>query len=172
MTWSDDHKSQFDSEWLAARAFTKENWTSRGKFIRGSDPVLWDSKFDLAKTTFKFEDIVDSNDALLNWLNGICVLSNLFCSHTFIKFFVAIQNNIHCIDLEVFGMTIVTNVGPGKLKDLYGCIGVPKLNHYGQEFTVEAKVDPNNLAYTTNTLGLHLDLPYYENNPGVRKIHF
>ena len=34
-------------------------------------------------------------------------------------------------------------------------------------FEVKAKYDANNLAYTTNFLPLHIDLPYYDYIPGV-----
>ena len=35
-------------------------------------------------------------------------------------------------------------------------------------FTVMDKKDPNNLAYTSDTLGLHTDMPYDLHPPGVR----
>lgn len=40
-------------------------------------------------------------------------------------------------------------------------------------FVVENKPKPSNLAYTSNFLGLHTDLPYMTEPPGVRlPIHF
>ena len=36
-----------------------------------------------------------------------------------------------------------------------------------ENFAVKSKVDPSNLAYTSLALGLHTDLPYYTNPPGV-----
>ena len=50
-------------------------------------------------------------------------------------------------------------------------IGFTKTTHYGTHFAVKAKQNANNLAYTTNTLGMHCDLPYYLYNPGVQFLH-
>ena len=38
---------------------------------------------------------------------------------------------------------------------------------FKDEIKIQSKVDANNAAYTSKTLGLHVDLPYYENMPGV-----
>ena len=38
---------------------------------------------------------------------------------------------------------------------------------FRHNFIVEAKIDPNNLAYTTGRLALHTDLPFYDYPPGV-----
>ena len=56
---------------------------------------------------------------------------------------------------------------PQRLMTLFKRIGFSKFTHYGRDFEVKAKADPNNVAYTTSTLGLHLDLPFYLYNPGV-----
>ena len=34
-------------------------------------------------------------------------------------------------------------------------------------FEVKAKFDPSNLAFTSDRLALHIDLPYYDYVPGV-----
>ncbi len=39
------------------------------------------------------------------------------------------------------------------------------------EFTVKSEKNAVNLAYTSNTLCVHTDLPYYENPPGVQLLH-
>jgi Taurine catabolism dioxygenase TauD, TfdA family len=74
------------------------------------------------------------------------------------------------LDLEEFGITIIEDVGkdPLAIRTLSKRIGFLKLTHYGVDFVVKSKVDANNAAYTSKTLGLHVDLPYYENLPGVR----
>jgi len=40
----------------------------------------------------------------------------------------------------------------------------------GQNFTVKAKVQASNAAYTSVSLGLHTDLPYYQYCPGVQML--
>lgn len=38
---------------------------------------------------------------------------------------------------------------------------------FSEEFSVQAKADATNVAYTSGYLQLHTDLPYYEYKPGV-----
>jgi|688.fasta_scaffold2515138_1 gamma-butyrobetaine dioxygenase len=57
---------------------------------------------------------------------------------------------------------------PQTIRVLAKRIGFLKLTHYGIDFVVQSKPAANNAAYTSKTLGLHVDLPYYENMPGVR----
>ena len=47
----------------------------------------------------------------------------------------------------------------------------PEITHYGDYFRVEQKFDANNIAYTGATIGLHRDLPFYANGPGVQLLH-
>ena len=37
-----------------------------------------------------------------------------------------------------------------------------------EQFSVQAKANATNVAYTSEYLQLHTDLPYYEYKPGVR----
>ncbi len=53
------------------------------------------------------------------------------------------------------------------LSTLLKRVAFPKLTHYNETFDVVAKHEPNNIAYTPDTIGLHVDLPYYEYGPGV-----
>ena len=57
---------------------------------------------------------------------------------------------------------------PSSTKELVLRLGTPKNTHFGPFWNVVAKSEPMNLAYTSATLGLHLDLPFYENTPGVQ----
>ncbi len=41
------------------------------------------------------------------------------------------------------------------------------VSFFSENFAVKSKVDPSNLAYTPVQLGMHTDLPYYSNPPGV-----
>jgi len=51
-----------------------------------------------------------------------------------------------------------------KLKAVLSCLP------FSYHFEVKAKYDANNLAYTSNFLPLHIDLPYYDYIPGVSGI--
>ena len=39
------------------------------------------------------------------------------------------------------------------------------------DFTVKSKADPVSLAYTTETLGFHTDLSFYNYVPGMQMLH-
>ena len=75
--------------------------------------------------------------------------------------------------LQEDGISLVKEMPRTEYTVGYLCnrIGFPKTTHYGTHFAVKAKQSANNLAYTTNTLGMHLDLPYYLYNPGVQFLH-
>lgn len=75
--------------------------------------------------------------------------------------------------LDEFGITILKGV-PCKidaLKIFSKRAGFMKMTHYGDNFEVMTKPTPNNLAYTSSSLGLHLDLPYYNYIPGTQLLH-
>ena len=55
----------------------------------------------------------------------------------------------------------------GTFEEVFRRLGFMRRTHYGEKFIVEAKQAPNNLAYTSGTLGLHVDLPIYHYTPGV-----
>jgi gamma-butyrobetaine dioxygenase len=54
------------------------------------------------------------------------------------------------------------------MRELVRKVGTPKSTHFGAYFNVITKSEPMNLAYTSATLGLHLDLPFYDYTPGVQ----
>jgi gamma-butyrobetaine dioxygenase len=50
-------------------------------------------------------------------------------------------------------------------------VGFIRKTHYGEEFEVKAKDDTANVAYLSNNLQMHTDLPYYAYVPGVNLLH-
>lgn len=44
-------------------------------------------------------------------------------------------------------------------------------NIYGDISDVKASPSPINIAYSTEELGLHMDLAYYESPPGLQLLH-
>lgn len=50
-------------------------------------------------------------------------------------------------------------------------IGFIRKTHYGEEFFVRAIPNTVNVAYTSNPLQCHTDLPYYEYKPGINLLH-
>ncbi|RXG73745.1 Gamma-butyrobetaine dioxygenase [Armadillidium vulgare] len=75
--------------------------------------------------------------------------------------------------LEVFGFVLISNAPAeyGQVRQLVERVGFIKKTHYGAEFSVKAKPDPSNVAYSSGPLQLHTDLPYYEYKPGLQLIH-
>ena len=54
------------------------------------------------------------------------------------------------------------------LMNLHVLITVQPVVSFDSDFAIMSKSEPMNLAYTSATLGLHLDLPFYEYTPGVQ----
>ena len=73
------------------------------------------------------------------------------------------------VDLSKNGLTIVKGVPPDGLPELVNSVGgFHKPTHYGVDFQVTQRFENlNNLAYSSKSLGLHLDLPFYKYKPGV-----
>jgi len=71
------------------------------------------------------------------------------------------------------GLTIIRDV-PSSLAGLESVtrlVGSVKRTHYGDFWNVRSKAEANNLAYTSASLGLHTDLPYYWHTPGTQFLH-
>jgi len=75
--------------------------------------------------------------------------------------------------LREFGFSIVTDLSPdeGMVEKLAKRIGFLRETHFGVDFTVESKPDPNNVAYTAIELKAHTDLPNLEMPPGIQFLH-
>lgn len=50
-------------------------------------------------------------------------------------------------------------------------VGFIKRTHYGEEFVVTSKESTSNVAYLSQSLQMHTDLPYYEYKPGTNLLH-
>ena len=69
--------------------------------------------------------------------------------------------------MELYGIALLKNLPPNSLLEMLDSFGFPRQTHYGSRFIVQSKQNPTNVAYTSGTLGLHLDMPIYEVAPGV-----
>ena len=109
----------------------------------GTGKVFWGAEHALRR--HQFGEIVEDEKAMLDWLE----------------------------DIEAYGMTIVENtpLTTEGMKELQPKIGSVKSTHFGSFWNVKTKADAMNLAYTSATLGLHLDLPFYSYTPGVQFLH-
>ncbi len=142
LTWADGHRSTYSWQWLVERGFTGENARRRGRRFDRT-PRLWGAGADIKR--HRFDLIMEDDLRLLDFLS----------------------------DLELYGLTLVQGI-PDEASGQTGLLprlAFAKYTHYARVFEVEDKSDPNNLAYTAATLGLHTDLPYYEYVPGVQFLH-
>ncbi|KAK7069876.1 Gamma-butyrobetaine dioxygenase [Halocaridina rubra] len=76
-------------------------------------------------------------------------------------------------ELEEYGLLVLHDIPRkrGQIEILSEHVGFLKRTHYGNTFSVEQKIDANNLAYTFSTLNLHVDFPYITYVPGVQVLH-
>lgn len=75
--------------------------------------------------------------------------------------------------LEVSGVVVLTDVPceRDQIHNLAKRIGYLKPTHYGETFSVHSRADPNNLAYTGDSLDMHTDLPCLASKPNIQVLH-
>jgi gamma-butyrobetaine dioxygenase len=136
------HKSIFQKNWLRNYCYTiknKQNYISPYK--------LWDSsiKKNINKFKFEYNEIMNSDIALLNWLEI----------------------------LHSYGLAIIRNspVKKNSAFKLLNRISHVRETFFGTPFEVINIPKPNNQAYTADALTSHTDLPYYEYAPGYQFLH-
>lgn len=141
VSWSDGHEGTFSQDFFQKYGPQGSSGDFRGHYENKHQ--LW--KQDFIISHHDFNQVMDSSDVLWTFLNDLCIK----------------------------GLTIVENVPQNfeGLPSLLGRIFKPELTHYGHYWSVEQKFGANNLAYTGATLGLHIDLPYYEKCPSVQCLH-
>lgn len=107
---------------------------------------VW-SKHEFAKIfkSFEFNDVIDDDKVLMEWLDALAVNG------------IAMLKNTPDTENEV-----------NKLGERVRFI---KRTHYGDNFIVKAKATTSTFAYTTSTLQLHTDIPYYEYMPSINLLH-
>lgn len=142
--WPDGHVSAFKSEWLYSRKLTEDDESNKDLNRKGVE--FWDAKKlqgNIPRNNFR--EVMEDDRALFNWLNS----------------------------MHRFGIALVCNtpLEVGQVDKLCQRVGHPKSTHYGHNFEVKAKFGPSNLAYTSDRLPLHMDLPFYDYPPGVQLLH-
>ena len=106
---------------------------------------LWDSSYGARMVTAAASDLLQDDDALRDWL----------------------------IATKATGLSIVTEIADDEDAALAigERIGFLRETNFGRTFRVETMPDPNNLAYTSEALPLHTDLPNQELPPGFQLLH-
>jgi len=141
--WSEDnHHSCYDAKWLKKHCYTQKN-----KNIYKSPYKLWNFKFQkyLNKIKIEHEDIMQSDEALIKWLE----LLN--------KYGISIVKNAPIEKKSAFKiLNRISHIRETFFKTPFEVINIPK---------------PNNAAYTSAGLFNHTDLPYFEYAPGYQFLH-
>ncbi|KAI8428784.1 hypothetical protein MSG28_007458, partial [Choristoneura fumiferana] len=146
LTWDDGHTSEFDLNWLKFRNFTSENKKLYNDAIFKPNKSTWDGKdFQEICTKHDYKEILNSDKALYNWLHN----------------------------LSVYGVALIQNTPntTETIDKIIDTIGFTRKTHYGDKFIVQNVANPSNVAYLSNNLQMHTDLPYYEYCPGVNMLH-
>ncbi|KAK7086511.1 Gamma-butyrobetaine dioxygenase [Halocaridina rubra] len=140
--WNNGHVSEYPSEWLHARAFTpKARALRRNVYALPKEP--WGADHRLKE--FDYESMKKDDRILLDWL----------------------------LTMETKGSAMLKNVpnrdiaGPEMIEH----IAFVKQSHYGPHSPVINRPNTNNVAFTNAKLGMHNDLPQYEQMPGIIFIH-
>jgi gamma-butyrobetaine dioxygenase len=112
---------------------------------RREHPILWTADITNNPPKISLEEIDGGDDGLLRWLTLI----------------------------RDYGFSIVTGVPThvGAVVDLAQRIAFIQETHFGREFQVISKPDPENLAYTAVKLNSHTDVPNRHGLPGLQFLH-
>jgi len=143
ITWSDGHLSVYDATWLGERQFTPASAERRLKknWIKTEH---WGSEMQEQVPSITYDQFMNDDHVLYDWL----------------------------CNMEKIGLHFIRDApGEGSLSKIAARVAYLRLHNYGLEFHVKSKPDPNNLAFTNATLGLHTDNPYYYYVPGVQMLH-
>ncbi|KAK9695648.1 Taurine catabolism dioxygenase TauD, TfdA family [Popillia japonica] len=146
INWNDNHKSVYSWDWLEKRSFSEAGQEKFLKDVYMPTKKLWSKNefFDILRS-YEYKDIINEDEALYNWLK----------------------------DLAVYGVSLIKNAfeNEKECQKISERVAFVKKTHYGESFYVVAKEGTNNVAYLSNPLQLHTDLPYYHYKPGVILLH-
>lgn len=146
--WNDkeEHKSEFTYDWLEARNFSRSNREEYLNKFYSLPKRLWNkNEYANVMEYFDFTQILESDLGLYKWLRS----------------------------LTTNGIATITGVPSteGEARKIADRVGFIRKTHYGEEFMVKAKDATSNVAYLSENLQMHTDLPYYEYVPGVNLLH-
>ncbi len=116
-----------------------------GRAERREEPILWTAEIGREPPTIDLAEIDSGDDGLRRWLALV----------------------------RDYGFAIVTGVPTrvGAVVELAERISFIQQTHFGREFQVVSKPDPENLAYTAHKLTAHTDVVNRRNLPGLQFLH-
>lgn len=77
------------------------------------------------------------------------------------------------LTLARYGTVLIKNAAleEDQITKLINRVAFVRQTQYGKEYAVRADPNATNIAYTSNPLHLHTDLPYYDYVPGCTLLH-
>lgn len=143
--WNDGHLSPYEADWLLER-----DSANAMKRLESMQPKrkLWNKEALTAAggiPRMSYDSVLSSDEALKEWIEH----------------------------LRTIGLVILEGcpLMEGPCDEIAKRIGFYKLTHYGAHWSIRVRSDPNNVAYSGKPIGLHTDLSYYSNPPGVGLFH-
>jgi len=143
--WNDGHLSPYEADWLMDR-----DPLNAKKRLQSMEPKrqLWNKEALEAAggiPRMDYSSLLTSDDALKEWIEH----------------------------LRTIGLVILQGcpLQEGPCDQIANRIGFYKTTHYGAHWSIKVRSDPNNVAYSGKAIGLHTDLSYYSNPPGVGLFH-
>jgi len=136
------HRSLYSSTWL--RAYSSSENIARARYSN-SPPIYW-NRNDIQQVDLhvKCDDYLYSDQGLYNVLKL----------------------------LNEYGLVFIDNVqGEFAVEHLTERIGEIRHTFYGKSWDVKSIEQAINVAYTSQALGLHMDLLYFESPPGLQFLH-
>ena len=127
-------------------AWLRENaYDDSARAARKWAPKTWDSNILPSPPRFSYAAIMQSDSARLEWLTA----------------------------LHDYGIALLedTPAEMDAVRRAAETIAFLRRTNFGEEFSVESKPNPNNVAYTAVELQLHTDLPNREMPPGAQFLH-
>lgn len=140
----DGSSSTHESRFNASwlRRFCYEDWARES-----TKPVVetWTARIGNNRPTVEHSDIMETDEGLMTWLQH----------------------------LRRYGFAIVRNAPQteGVVTESARRIGFLRQTHFGVDYTVMSKPNPENVAYTPVYVAPHTDLSYTQTPPGIQFLH-
>ncbi|XP_038052331.1 gamma-butyrobetaine dioxygenase-like [Patiria miniata] len=139
--WSDGHRSEFQAEWLNRQRFAE----SVTDHVEGQELQTWGAEMSSEVARFDFQRLLVDEVERYKWL------SQLFTKG------IALVQGAPC---QV-----------GTIGQLAKSVAYLRTTCYGDTFQVFSKPSASSIAFTPKSLGLHIDLLFYEYCPGIQMLH-
>ncbi|KAI9145000.1 trimethyllysine dioxygenase [Paraphysoderma sedebokerense] len=143
IVWPDNHTSTYELQWLKKHSYAPALGT---KNLEPERPkILWESTLASNPPTIEYKDVMNSDDALGQWL----------------------------INIDTYGFSFVKGVPatPADTQKLAERICFIRPSHYGGFWDFTSNLAHGDTAYTQLALGAHTDTTYFTDPIGLQLFH-